>query len=453
MKPFRRVTVIVFWVALAVAVAGIYDFRRSRQSLWRIREQGKIVLLTENNANSYYIYKDTPMGFEHDLAKAFADYLGVALEVRTPGWDRLFSSLEQKEGDFIAAGITRTRTRERRVAFSRSYLPVRQQLIVHKSDHSVKIPEDLAGRTVHVREDTTYQQRLEELQADGIDLKLELHRDTPTEELIEKVSRKEIEMTVADSTIALLNRRYYPDIRIAFPIEKEQHLAWAVRKNDRGLRHEINRFFDQIKENGIFTRIYNRYYTAVERFDYEDIRRFHQRLYSRLPQFRSLIERESDRYGLDWQMVAAVIYQESHFDPYAQSPTNAKGLMQLTQVTADEMGVTDRFDAEQNIAGGVAYLVKLIRRFDDIDDPRTRLLFALASYNIGYGHVRDAQQIALELGLDPTRWQSIKQTLPLLRNREYYERTTYGYARGTDPVYYVEQILTYYDILKQKKAI
>lgn len=453
MKPFRRITVVLFWVVLGITIAGIYDFRRSRSSLWRIQRQGKIILLTENNANSYYIYKETPMGFEYDLAKAFADYLGVSLEVRTPGWNNLFSALEQREGDFIAAGMTRTRKRERLADFSDRYLAVRQHLIVHKTERNVKTMKDLAGRTLHVREGTTYQQRLEELRADGIDLQLVLHKNTPTEELIEKVARREIAMTVADSTIAMLNRRYYPDIRIAFPIEEEQHLAWAVRRGDRGLKNAINRFFDESMETGAFIKIYNRYYTAVETFDYAEIKRFHQRLYSRLPQFRNTIERESDRHGFDWQMIAAVIYQESHFDPYAQSPTNAKGLMQLTQATSDEMGVTDRFDSEQNIAGGVAYLAKLVERFDDIEDPRTRLIFALASYNIGYGHVRDAQQIAQEQGLDPTRWQSLKNALPLLRNRAYYEKTTYGYARGTDPVRYVERILTYYDILKQKKAI
>jgi len=451
-RPLRRVTVVLLWMALAIGVAWFYDHRRSMQSLWKIRQQGRIVVLTENNANCYYIHKDTPMGFEYDLAKAFAGYLGVDLEVKTPGWNDLFASLQRGDGDFIAAGMTHTRKREQYADFSESYLSVRQHLILHKSDHSIVTPAGLAGRTVHVREGTTYQQRLEALQAKGIDLKLVLHRNTPTEELIEQVAKRQIDITVADSTIALLNRRYYPDIRIAFPIEKEQPLAWAVRKGDRWLLAEINRFFAEIKKNGTFTGIYNRYYTAVDTFDYVDVKKFHQRIYSRLPRFRPLIEKAADRHGFDWQMIAAMIYQESHFDSFAQSHTGVRGLMQLTQVTAEEMGVTDRLDFEQNISAGVAYLAKLRHRFDDIEDPRTRLLFALASYNIGYGHVRDAQQIAENLGMDPNRWQSLKETLPLLRNREYYADTTYGYARGDEAVRYIERILTYYDILKQKKA-
>jgi membrane-bound lytic murein transglycosylase F len=143
-----------------------------------------------------------------------------------------------------------------------------------------------------------------------------------------------------------------------------------------------------------------------------------------------------------------MIYQESHFNPHARSYTGVRGLMQVTQATAREMGIESRMDPESSIRAGVRYLAMLRDRFDDITDDRERLLFALASYNVGYGHVRDAQEIARNKGMDPNTWESLKTVLPLLRRSEYYLHTRYGYARGTEPVRYLSHVLTYYDILR-----
>lgn len=445
-----RLPVTTILIIASILSALLTHFARHDSSLQCIQKRGIITVLTTNNANTYYIYKEKPMGFEYDLARAFADYLGVKLAVVTPGWSRLLDSLNNRQGDFIAAGMTRTHEREKIACFSNSYLPVQQKIIIHKTNRTITGPNDLNGKIIHIREGTSYQQRLEQLQAGGIEPIMVLHKDIATEELIQKVAEKKIAVTVADSNIAFLNRRYYPDVKIAFPIEKEQHLGWAVRRGDKRLLNKINNFFKQIKQDGTYDKIYNRYYSAVDTFDYVDLKTFHERIYTRLPAYRSIIQQQAEKYGFDWRLIAAVIYQESHFDPLARSHTEVRGIMQLTQTTAKEMGVTNRFDPLQSIRGGVKYLSKMRGHFDNIEDPHTRLLFGLASYNIGYGHVRDAQQIAREMGMDPTNWASLKKTLPLLRNRKYYQHTSHGYARGTEPVRYVERILTYYDILKQK---
>jgi len=273
----------------------------------------------------------------------------------------------------------------------------------------------------------------------------------PTEELIRQVAEKEIEITVADTNIALLNRRYYPDIKIAFPITKKQSLGWAVIKGDRKFLQKINDFFNTIKKDGELAKIYERYYANVDIFDYVDIKKFHQRTLTRLPKYEHIIKKESGRYGFDWRLIAAVIYQESHFNPWAKSYRGVRGLMQLTLATADEMGIENRLDPEQSIAGGTNYLNKIYDRFEDIQG-FDRTLYALAGYNIGYGHVRDAQKIAGQEGLDPNKWETLKQVLPLLRYRKYYKKTKYGYARGTEAVRYVDRILTYYDILRRKSV-
>ena len=165
--------------------------------------------------------------------------------------------------------------------------------------------------------------------------------------------------------------------------------------------------------------------------------------------YKDLIRREAKRHGFDWRLIAATIYQESHFNPHARSHTGVRGLMQLTLETAAELGIENRLDPEASVQGGVQYLADIYARFDDIQG-LDRMLFTLASYNVGYGHVRDAQQIARDLDLPPDKWSSLKETLPLLRQRKYYSKTQYGYARGLEPVRFVTRILNYYDILRNQ---
>jgi membrane-bound lytic murein transglycosylase F len=241
-------------------------------------------------------------------------------------------------------------------------------------------------------------------------------------------------------------------VRIALAISGPEPLAWAVRPGARGLRREINAFFEEIEHDGTFDRIYDRYYGDSEIFDYVDIKTFHRRLETRLPRYEEIFRREAERYGFDWRLIAAMAYQESHYHPLATSYTGVRGLMQITLATAQQLGVENRLDPEESIRGGVAYLHWLYERFDDIADERERLLFAMAAYNVGYGHVRDAQKLARQQGLDPQLWQSLEETLPLLSDPRYYHDLPHGYARGREPVRYVTRILDYYDILRRLES-
>lgn len=440
-------------LVLALTLSGLIlscDVLLSKRSstLEGIIEKGKIVLITQNSANTYYIYRDEPNGFEYELAKAFADHLGVELEIVTPGWMEMFEMLGHGKGDFIAAGVTILPSRLEKVDFSDPYMDVQQEVIVHRINRGVRRKKDLAGRTVHVRAGTSYQKSLEQLQEEGIDLNMITIPDVPTEELIAEVAEREIEITVADSNIALLNRRYNPDIRIAFPITGKQSLGWAVRKGNTELLQVMNYFLAEIRDDGTFQDIYDHYYSNRVILGPVDITTFNRRIRTRLPDYEETIRQEAEKYGFDWRLITAMIYQESHFNPRARSYTGVRGLMQITQATAREMGIESRVDPENSIRAGVRYLARLRDRFDDIKDDRERLLFALASYNVGYGHVRDAQKIAKNKGMDPGTWESLKTVLPLLRRSEYYRHTRYGYARGTEPVRYLSHVLTYYDILR-----
>lgn len=303
-KPFSRSVLIILAAAIVSAVvAAVFfalapHFLQPSTSVQDIREKQKLRVIMTNNANVYYRYRGEYMGFEYDLARAFAEHLGVELQVLTPDWDSMFPLLNAGEAHLIAAGLTATPEREQLADFSDGHLQVQQQLIVHKSNNTVQELTDLKGKTIHLRAATSYAERIHELRKEGYKLQTVLHNNIPTEELIRQVAEQDIEATVADSNIALLNQRYYPDIRIAFPIEEAQKVAWAVRKGESELLEQINAFFRAIEKNGVFGRIYERYYRDVSIFDYVDLKKFHKRLQTRLPKYRKIIPQGSEKIRL-----------------------------------------------------------------------------------------------------------------------------------------------------------
>jgi membrane-bound lytic murein transglycosylase F len=430
-----------------LALSGSVEAKEN--SLQKIRKAKEITVITRSNAHCYYIYREQPMGFEYDLAKAFADHLGVRLKVRTFPWADMIKALNEGRGDLIAASKTITSSRKELIDFSDGYLTIQQRVIVHEDNHSIEDVADLSGKTVHVRRATSYEERLSELRQQGLDLTVKVYDDVPTEELIRQVADKEIEVTIADSNIARLNLRYYPTVRIGVPIEETQRLGWAVKKGDRSLLKAINGFFKKIKSDGTFDDIYRGYYSDEQVFDRFDLKKFHQRIKTRLPTYQPIIKEAATMHGFDWRLIAAVTYQESHFNPRAKSHRGVRGLMQLTQATAKEMGVTNRLDPYQSIMGGVKYLKGLYRRYDKAEDP-DRTFIALASYNVGPRHILTAQRIARKRGFDPNKWSSLEQTLPLLCYEEYIRQSKHGYCRGTEPVRYVNRIRTYFDILRRQ---
>jgi membrane-bound lytic murein transglycosylase F len=417
-----------------------------RDALEVIKKKKEITVLTVNNENCYYTYRDRPMGFEYDLAKAFSRYLRVRLKVVVSSWQELYSKLESGEGDFIAANLSFSRSQTGLVDYSDGYLVVRQQVIINKDNTQVKKLKDLNGRTIHVRRGSAYEETLKELRRKKWDIRIQTYEDMPTEELIRMVADKKIEITIADSHIAMLNRRYNPDIKIAFSIGRPRILSWAVRKGENAVLGKINGFLRNMKQDGTFEKIYNKYYANVEEFDYVDLKKYHESLEETLPKYRWIIKKAAQKYGFDWRLIAAMVYQESHFDPEATSFTGVEGMMQLTEDTAADMGVQNRRSVERSIMGGARYLRELYDKFDEATSP-DRLYLALASYNVGRGHVIDAQKIAAEKGLDYNSWSVMEEVLPLLSYRKYYRKTAYGYCRGSEPVKYVNRIRTYYDVL------
>ena len=450
-RPFQLTVCLIWALAVLYYINPLVDAHKFA-TLKKIQKFGELTIITRNSPHCYYLYRDTPMGFEYELAKEFADYLGVKLRVEiAEDWQQMVPALMNGTGDIIAASTPITAKRENQVAFADGYMKIRQYIISHRNNSKIKKIEDLSGKIIHVRRGTAYQERLEFLQRLGIDLSIQLYDDVPTEELIQRVAEKELDFTVADNNVALLNRRHYPAAVMAAPITQEQLLGWAVHPQSKELLASINAFFKTIQQNGKFEEIYNKYYGDLADFDFVDLRAFHRSIKARLSRYSPFIKAAAKIHGFDWRMIAAQIYQESHLNPRAKSPAGAAGLMQILPRTARSLGVEDIFDPVQNINAGVTYLKKLYDFFGQAHG-KDRLLISMAAYNIGQGHVEDARQLAAQLELDPNRWESIAKTLPLLAYRKYYQSAQFGYCRGTEPVMYIKQILIYYDILKHQGA-
>jgi membrane-bound lytic murein transglycosylase F len=415
-------------------------------SLQRIIERGYINVGTIYGLTSYYLEAEDAAGFEYELVKNYADSLGVDLKV-VPSYslEELFNKLDSGEVDILAAGLAVTEKRRQQYDFSPSYDNISQKLVFKQGNIRPRDIEDLTGNLL-IMAHSSHEENLIQLKNSNQELAWQVSDEFDSEELLLKVLSDEIDYTVIDSNTLAVNRRYYPEISIGFTIKKPQPLAWAVKKNnDQSIYASLVEFFGRVHHDGTLLALNDKYYGHVEEFNYVDTRMFIKAVEGKLPQYQPLFEKYSQE--LDWRLLAAISYQESHWEPHARSYTGVRGMMMLTLPTAKQMGIKSRLDAEQSIRGGAKYFKQMIDRMPDRVPSPDRLWFALASYNIGLGHLNDARKITEKQGGDPDRWVEVKDRLPLLKQKKYYKPTKYGYARGDEAVNYVENIRRYYDTL------
>ena len=257
-----------------------------------------------------------------------------------------------------------------------------------------------------------------------------------------------LELSIADSNIVAVNRQYFPELQVAFSFPQPESLAWAFPlSEDKSLYNAAVKFLEKSRESGELAQLIDRYYGPASHSNFINLSVFKVRVRSRLPQYQLMYEKAGERYNLDWRLLAAVGYQESYWDPTATSPTGVRGLMMLTQETADQLGIKDRLDAGQSIDGGARYLQGLIERMPPGVTEPDRTWMALAAYNAGINHLEDARIITQKQGHDPNKWNDVKKYLPLLAEKAWYSKTKYGYARGLEPVIFVNSVRTYYDVL------
>jgi len=385
-------------------------------------------------------------GFDYDMAVLFAEYLDVPLKM-VPYTNRaeLYEALKKNEIDIIAAGMTETPARREQFRLGPPLYRVNQVLVYREGMPTPKDINDLKGK-ITVIADSSFVETLTQLQKRHPTLVWDQVTDKDSEELLAMIANKEIDYTIADSSSVQINRRYLPDLRSGLVLEEKLDVVWLLPPtHSDGLMSQLLAFWHQEKLAGTLDHLNEKYFGHVKRFDYIDTRAFLRAIETVLPRYRQLFETYAG--DLDWRKLAATSYQESHWNPNARSPTGVRGMMMLTQPTAKEIGITNRLDAEESIRGGAAYLRDMINRLPESIPESQRMWFALASYNIGYAHVEDARKLAESMELNPNAWRDLKKVLPLLQKRKYYQKTRYGYARGSEAVHYVDSIRRYYDTL------
>lgn len=416
--------------------------------LEQVKERGEIVVATRNSPTAYYAGPQGAEGFEYELARRFADYLDVDLRIVVPeNIADVFAMVENGDVDFAAAGLTITDKRRQRVRFGPVYQHITQQLVYRQGNPRPRRLKDIAG-TLEVMADSSHVEHLRELNDKYPELRWHENKNLESEELLTLVYEQLIDYTVADSNEVALNQRFFPELRVAFNLSEPQPLAWAFPyKHDYSLHDKAWEFFTELQQSGELDSLLERYYGHTEAMNYAGWQSFMDHVDRRLVRYQRLFEEAGREYGVDWRLLAAMGYQESLWNPKARSPTGVRGMMMLTRLTAQDLGIAHRTNAEQSVDGGARYIAQLMEKVPaDIGEP-DRTWFALAAYNVGMGHLEDARKITESRGYDPDKWLYVKDSLPLLRKKKWFSKTRHGFARGDEPVQYVQRIRAYYDLL------
>ncbi len=436
-------------LAGVLVCARLLDTAPTTSRLDEIRTEGTLVMLTRNGASSYFIDGEGPSGPEYALARRFADHMGVDLEVRVAdAFVDLADMLERGEGDLIAANLSRTPARERQFRFALPYAETHTLVVVRKGLRMPRSLADLEGLRGAVLAGSSYEELLSGFGEEASRLDWSAEDRVGVEDLLHAVSEGELEYTLVDERIFGLQKRYYPGVREAFAVGGDQDLAWAFRRDDDdSLVQAANLFLRQAQEEDVMLAIEERFFQPAERLDQVDMMHFQARMRERLPHYLPFFQEAADQNGLDWRLLAAMGYQESHWDAEAASPTGVRGVMMLTRNTARSLGVDDRLDPLQSIHGGAEYFVRLRDRLPErIQDP-DRSWMALAAYNIGMGHLEDARRLTEAQGDDPDSWTQVRKRLPLLTQEKFHRQTRYGYARGHEAQTYVDNIQRFFETL------
>ncbi|MGX5173546.1 membrane-bound lytic murein transglycosylase MltF [Aliikangiella sp. IMCC44653] len=416
-------------------------------TLDKIKQRGKILVVTRNSPTTYYESATGFAGIEYELVEQFAQKLNVKVEwVINDNLKEIVELVDQGKVDFAAAGLTVTPEREKNLQFAPAYQQITSKLVFKQGNKWPRNVSQLDGE-LRVLAHSSFAQELLNLKQSHPELHWSETTEHTSEELLMMILDETIDYTIVDSTELDLNRRFHPELAVAFTVGKPQSLAWAFPKSqDYTLFTQVIEFFGEQQASGQVAQLVEKYYGHVEHFDYVGARQFHRATQEKLDEYKDYFV-ESAEDDLDWRLLAAISYQESHWRPKAKSPTGVRGMMMLTLPTAKQLGIKNRLDAEQSILGGAKYLRKILSRVPQrIQDP-DRTWFALAGYNVGWGHVEDARIITEKQGGDPDKWADVKERLPLLQKKRWYKQTKHGYARGAEPVKYVTNIRRYYDVL------
>lgn len=384
-------------------------------------------------------------GFEYALLKKFADTLNIKLKIIFANTlPELIEKSHAGKIDLIAAQIKGYPEELDNFNASEPFHPITQQLVYLKGSLKPYSFNDIKGNlTIPKHSSQSY--ILNNLSKQFINLNWQESDVLNQEELLKLVVDKKIDYTIANQYTVAIMQRIYPLLTVAFTVDENWSQNWYFPKSqESSLRDKFNFFIKQAYKDGTIQKLEYHYFSYMNKFDYVDTQKFIQAIDKTLPKYQALFEKYAADNELDWKLIAAMSYQESHWNPNATSSTGVRGMMMLTKPTADSLGIKNRLDAEQSIKGGTIYVKQIIERMPTTIPHDERIWFALAAYNMGIGHLWDARSLAAKLAKNPNSWQEVRQILPLLSEEEYYTDLKYGSARGYQAVHFVDSIQQYY---------
>jgi membrane-bound lytic murein transglycosylase F len=468
---------VFFSTALAVALlladctpqSSVKDFSQEPEvqvDLQQIKERGFLQAIVDNNSISYFIYRGQPMGYEYELLQSLTSHLKIKLKIKViSGIEQSIDLLNKGEGDLIAFPLTITSERTNYFSFTDPQFNTRQVLVQKKPPNWRRMPPSqlertlvrstsgLIGKEVYVLNESSFKEHLDSLSKEvgGRIIVLEDSAFAETESLIKKVAQGEIQYTVTDQTIAMVNAIYYPNLDINTELSAPQQIAWAVRKNSPELMTAVNQWMKGMKKSGRFRMLFNKYFNSPRSSQKRVESDYSSLGGNKLSPYDEQIKREAKILGWDWRLLASVIYQESNFQPDASSWAGAVGLMQLMPATAEQFGAVDRKNPYQSLRAGVRYLKYLDKLWAKyITDKNERLKFVLSSYNAGLSHIVDARHLARKYGKDDSKWENVEAFLKQKSNPKYFRDPVVvaGYCKCEEPINYVRDVLNRYEEYK-----
>lgn len=424
----------------------------SPSSLEQVKQRGVLNVATRSGPSTYHPDLIGQDGFEYQLAREFAEYLDVDLNMfSVNGRDDVFRALKHGKAHIAAAGLITSQGRLDRVRFSSSYYHAQARVVYKLGDRKPREMEDLYKKRIAVGADSYFQELLLQFQQSHPELVFSNSYDMETIDLLQQVQDGELDFTVVSEHEFIAHRGIFPQLSLGMKLGEERQLGWAMLRN-RGLSADmygaVDDFMSGLKKSGRLDQLHERYFSHFREIDQAGALEFANKVNNRLPLYEQLIREVATEYNIPWELLAAISYQESHWNPDAVSPTGVRGMMMLTKATARQVNIEDRENLQQSLRGGAEYFRSMTKKVpEDVAEP-DRTWFALAAYNVGFGHLEDARRLTEDQGFDPHIWVDVKEHLPLLTKRKWYSRTRYGYARGHEPVRYVQNIRHFYQVLR-----
>jgi membrane-bound lytic murein transglycosylase F len=414
-----------------------------------IRKRGELRVVTLNLPTCYYLGAQSTEGLEYQLASAFAVRLRVKLFMYPVADERAMQAeLAAGRADIAACSLTTSPDWSRAALPSEPYSRIPQLVVYRHSGVRPRETAQLRNATLAVRPGSPQENTLRGLKQTVAPGLRWIETAPSSADPMEDVDSGAAQYALMDAREFSFAHHLYPNVLVGFTLPDQRPVQWMVRRDERALLSRVNSFFRDLAASGLLAELMQNSSGDTRPFEYEESREFQTHVAERLPLYRALFEKAAANSGIDWRLLAAIGYQESKWDPHAQSGDGALGVMMLTADTAQAMGIKDRNNPQDSILAGARYFAEVRDKIPDRISEPDRTWFSLAAYNVGFGHVEDARIITQSQGKDPDSWAQVREVLPLLAEERYYEQAKRGYARGWEPVQFVDRIQRFLKLLE-----